>query len=301
MADSSVRAGAEAPADEVARGILLTVCAVMVFGLQDAFAKTLVQTWSPFQISMMRYWAFGLFSLYLVSRQAPVRQAFKSGAPGWQVARGVLLIVDIWLFAAAIKTVPLAELNAISLIYPLLVTLFAIPFLGEKVGPWRIGAVIAGFLGALVIVRPGGLPLDWGVLWAVLSAAVYAVYVVITRKTARIDSTATNMVYVGTIGMVLSTAVGVFFWQPMDLGGVLLVLVLMTTTVTAHMLMMMALRHAPASVIQPFNYLSLPWAIMLSFVVFGHLIDPVSLAGAAIVAGAGLTIWARERRRTSGS
>jgi drug/metabolite transporter (DMT)-like permease len=283
------------PGDNVARGILFTVVAVLVFGVQDAVAKILVQTYSPFQITMMRYWAFAAFSLFLVARQAPLRQALRSNHKLLQIGRGLLLVVDIWTFAIAVRTVPLAELQAISLIYPLLVTLVAIPILGEKVGIFRLVAVFAGFAGALIIVRPGGLPLDWGVGFAVLSSSCYAIYITITRKVSRFDSTATSMVYVGLVGLVLSTAVGVFFWRPMDLNGVLLVLVVMTTTCVAHSLMMAALSVAPASTLQPFNYTSLPWAITLSFLIFGHVIDPIALLGAGVIVAAGLVVMARER------
>lgn len=283
--------------EDITRGILLTVLSVVILGVQDAIAKVLVQTWSPFQIVMMRYWAFALFSLLLVSRQGPLREAFKSAAPGWQVARGLLLVADVWMFAIAIKTVPLGELHAILLLFPLLVTVMAVPLLGEKVGLFRIGAVIVGFGGALVILRPGGLPMGSGTLFALGCAIAFGGYVVATRKVAQVDSTATNMLYVGVIGAVLTSAVGVFYWTPMTLEGALLVFVVMATMIAAHSLMMMSLRYAPASVLQPFNYLTLPWTILLSFVVFGHLIDPISLVGSAIVAGAGLTIWWRERVR----
>lgn len=281
--------------DNIGRGIVLALVSIVTFGIQDAVAKILVQDYSPFQIVMVRYWAFGAFSLYLAARQAPLRQALRSNAPMLQVLRGMLLIGDIWLFAIAIKTVPLAELQAISLVYPLLVTLFAIPLLGEKVGIFRIGAVIAGFLGAMVIVRPGGLPIDTGVIFAVAASSMYALYVVITRKVAKQDSTATNMVYVGVIGLVLSTIAGVFYWQPIAPKDFLFVAVVMVTTCLGHGLMMKALSMAPASVLQTFSYLSLPWAITLSFVVFGHLIDPISLIGAAVIVAAGLVVIARER------
>jgi drug/metabolite transporter (DMT)-like permease len=191
--------------------------------------------------------------------------------------------------------VPLAELQAISLVYPLLVTIVAIPILGEQVGIFRFGAVIAGFIGALIIVRPGGLPLDWGVGFAVLSSSCYAVYTALTRKVSRDDSTATSMVYVGLVGLVLSSAVGVFFWQPLDWQGIGFVLVVMVTTCAAHSLLMSALAVAPASTLQPFNYVSLPWAIFLSFVVFGHVIDAISLAGAGVIVAAGLVVMWRER------
>ena len=282
--------------DGVTVGIALTVLSVLVFGFQDVSAKILVQSWSPFQVTMMRYWAFGLFSLLMVMRQAPLRQAFRSRMPGWQVARGVLLVIDIWLFAFAVRTVPLAELQSILLMYPLVVTLLAVPFLGEKVGPWRLGAVAAGFLGVLVILRPGGLPFTIDVVYALGAVAAFSSYIVLTRKVAQVDTVWTSMVYVGVVGMVLTSAVGVFFVTPMDLGGVLLLGVMIVTTIVGHGLMMLALELAPASAVQPFNYLMLPWAAVLSLVFFGHLIDAITLVGAMVILGSGLLVWARERR-----
>ena len=283
--------------DRTSVGIMLTILSVVVFGFQDVAAKILVQTWSPFQVAMMRYWAFGLFSLLMVMRQAPLRQAFRSKMPFWQIARSVLLVVDIWLFAFAVRTVPLAELQSIILLYPLLVTLLAVPVLGEKVGVWRIGAVVAGFIGALVILRPGGLPVSVDVLLGLAASLAYSGYVVLTRKVAQVDSVWTSMVYVGMVGLVLTTAVGIWFYKDMDLSGVLLLGVMIVTTIAGHGLMMLALGMAPASMLQPFNYLMLPWAAVLSLVFFSHFIDGISLIGAAIIVGSGLLVWARERYR----
>ena len=281
----------------VGRAIFLTLVTIAVFGVQDAISKILVQDYSSFQITMMRYWGFAAFALVMVMRQAPLRQAFRSKVPAWQVLRGLLLMADIWLFALALRTVPLGELQAITVIYPLLVTLFAIPILGEKVGIFRFVAVGVGFAGALVIVRPGGLPLDWGVLFALASATLYALYIVITRKVSAHDSAATSMTYAAVVGLVLSGLVGCFFWQPMGWVDFALVVVVMATTCAGHGLMTYALTMAPASVLQPFNYFSLPWAIVLSALVFGHWIDGISLIGAGIIVVAGLVVMARERMR----
>jgi threonine/homoserine efflux transporter RhtA len=204
--------------DQIGRAILLTLITIIVFGIQDAVSKMLVQTYSPFLITMMRYWGFAAFALFMVARQAPLRQALVSRAAGWQVLRGVLLIADIWFFAMALQTVPLGELQAIVIVYPLLVTLFAIPLLGEKVGIFRFAAVGAGFLGALVIMRPGGIPLDWGVAYALVSAIFYAIYIVITRKVSGVDSAATSLTYIAVVGLVLSSCVGVFFWGTDGMG-----------------------------------------------------------------------------------
>lgn len=282
-------------ADNVALGIGLTLLAIVIFGVQDAVSKSLVQTHSPFQIAMIRFWAFAAFSLVLVSRQGPLKEAFRSRYPGLQWLRAILLVVDIWAFAMALKTVPLAELQAVVLVYPLMATLVAIPILGEKVGLFRLVAVFIGFCGALVIVRPGGLPIDGGVLFAILSAASYAVYIALTRKVSSTDTTATSMVYVGVGGLLLTTAVGVFFWEPVDFGAMLQMGLVMITSTAAHGLMMVALSRAPASTLQPFNYFALPWGIFLSYQFFGHLIDPVALIGGGVIVGAGLVVMARER------
>jgi len=284
-------------ADNLGRAIVLTLTTIAVFGVQDAVSKMLVQDYSPFQITMMRYWGFAIFALVIVMRQAPLREALNSKMPRRQVLRGVLLMADIWTFALALQTVPLGELQAIVIVYPLLVTLFAIPILGEKVGLFRFAAVGAGLLGALVILRPGGVALDWGVVFALTSAATYALYIVLTRQVSRVDTPATSLAYASLVGLVMSGAVGIFFWQPMAWGDLALVVVIMITTCIGHGLMVYALTMAPASVLQPFNYFSLPWAIVLSIVFFGQWIDPISLMGGAIIVAAGLVVMARERRR----
>ena len=288
---------AQSRTDHIGRAIILTLVTIAVFGVQDAISKILVQSYSPFLTTMMRFWGFAAFSLVLVLRQAPLGQALSSKVPLWQVMRGTLLILDIWCFAKALQTVPLAELQAISLVYPLMVTLFAIPILGEQVGLFRLVAVAVGFAGAMIIVRPGGLPLDWGVLFALASAALYSLYIVLTRKVSQHDTATTSMAYTGFIGLMLSTGVGVFFWQPMGWVDVALVATIMVTTCAGHGLMVLALSWAPASVVQPFNYFALPWAIVLSVIVFGHMIDFVSLLGAVVIVGAGLVVMARESWR----
>jgi drug/metabolite transporter (DMT)-like permease len=97
------------------------------------------------------------------------------------------------------------------------------------------------------------------------------------------------------VGLVLGTATGVFFWQPLDLRAALLVGYIMLTGVAAHAMMILALSMTPASVLQPFNYTSLPWSILLSIVIFHEAIDAISLLGATVIVGAGLVVMARER------
>ncbi len=281
--------------ENLRKGVAFTLLAIFLFATQDATSKFLVQGFSPFQIAMMRFWAFCLMSLVLVMRKGQVLGAFRSRAPGVQVLRGLLLVVDIWFFMIAVRTVPLAELQAIMLVYPLIVTLAAIPLLGEKVGIFRFSAVFAGFLGALVIVRPGGLPFDQGAIAGLGSAVCYAIYLVLTRRVAGTDPYETSMLYVGVVGLILTTTVGVFFWQTPDWFSFLLIFYIMSTGCVAHGLIMLALAAAPASTLQPFNYTALPWGILFGYLVFGQLIDPVSLLGAGLIVAAGMVVIARER------
>ncbi len=288
---------AQSSASNISRGIVLTVLAVLIFGTQDAAAKILVQDYAVPQVVMMRYWAFGAFSIFLALRQNGFRRALHSRHFGLQIARGLLLLVDILLFASAVRTLPLGELSSIMLLFPIIVTVLAIPLLGEKVGLLRWASVLAGFVGVLIVLRPGFAVIDVGAFYALGAVLAFSLYTILTRMVAGRDHTATSMLYVGGIGLVLSSIIGVFYWQPLTYEAWALMAILWLTTTAGHFLVMRALAYAPASVVQPFNYLMLPWAIVLSFVVFGHLIDFVSLVGALVIVGAGMVVWVRERQK----
>lgn len=277
-----------------------TIASVLLFGMQDVTAKILVQTYPVAQVVMMRFWAFGLFALFLAFRHygvsfSGITRAVQSKARALQVLRGIILLVDILLFATGLRTLPLGEAAAITLTFPLFVTVFAIPLLGERVGPFRWISVIIGFIGVLIVLRPGFAVLDIGAIYILVATMLFALYVVLTRIVAQKDSTATCMLYVGVIGMVCSSAVGIFVWKSPNLQAWGIALLLMASTTGANYFVMRAMAHAPASVVQPFNYLLLPWAITLSFIVFGQVIDTISLIGAIIIVSSGLMVWVRER------
>ncbi len=292
---------AQSRTGNISRGIGLTVLAVIIFGSQDAAAKILVQDYAVAQVVMMRYWAFGAFSVFLALRQNGFRRAFRSNHLGLQILRGLLLLADILMFARAVRTLPLGELSSIMLLFPIVVTVLAIPLLGEKVGLLRWGSVMAGFIGVLIVLRPGFAVIDAGAFFALGAVLAFSLYTVLTRMVAGRDHTATSMLYVGVTGLVLSSMVGVFYWQPLTVEAWGLMVFLWLTTTGGHFFVMRALAYAPASVVQPFNYLMLPWAIVLSFVIFGHLIDFISLIGALVIVGAGLVVWVRERQKRAES
>jgi len=279
----------------ISKGIMLTLISICVFSIQDVATKFLVTDYPSTQVVMIRYWGVALFTLIWILREGSLKQVFKSKRPGLQVLRGALLVGDIWCFSTALMFMPLSDLQAIFMLFPVATTLFAIPILGEKVGVFRWSAIAVGFLGAMIIIRPGFQAVNIGVWFQLGAVTTFALYTVLTRKLAAYDSTTTSMAYMAVVGVIMSTAVGAFTFVPMGLNGWLLMGVVILTANVAHTLFTMAYREAPASALQPFNFLILPASIFVTVIFFGHWIDAISLFGATLTVGAGLVVWWRER------
>ncbi|TDQ66926.1 drug/metabolite transporter (DMT)-like permease [Maritalea mobilis] len=281
----------------VAKGISLTLIAILVFGVQDVAVKFLVTDYPFTQVVMIRFWGVGLFILAWLWREGTLRTALKSKAPYLQLTRATLLVVDIWCFSAALSLMPLADLQAIFMLFPIVTTLLAIPMLGEQVGLVRWMAIIVGFIGTMIVIRPGFQDLNLGVFFQLGAVFSFAGYTILTRMVSSKDRTSTSLAYMALVGIVLSTAVGFRSFEIMTPQALMLMGLIIITANIAHTLFTMALREAPASILQPFNFLMLPVAIVFSFIAFGDLIDSISLIGASITVGAGLTVWWRERQK----
>ncbi|WP_299345723.1 DMT family transporter [uncultured Maritalea sp.] len=283
--------------NNISKGIALTLISILIFSVQDVAVKYLVTDYPPTQVVMFRFWGVAVFTLVWIMREGPIGKAFHTKRPVMQIARGILLVLDIWCFSAALQFMPLSDLQAIFMLFPVVVTLFAIPILGEKVGIFRWSAIGVGFLGTMIIIRPGFQEVNIGVWFMLGAVTTFALYTVLTRLVARTDSTTTSMAYMAVVGVVLSTSVGIFNMVPMTLNAWLLMLLVIVTANVAHTLFAMAYREAPASALQPFNFLILPAAIIMTVIFFGHWIDMISLFGATLTVGAGLFVWWRERQK----
>ncbi|MCF4099043.1 DMT family transporter [Maritalea mediterranea] len=288
----------QVPADaNVAKGISLTLAAILVFGVQDVMVKIMVNDYPFTQVVMVRFWGVGVFILAWLWREGTLRTAFKSKRPLLQITRGTLLVTDIWCFSAALTFLPLADTQAIFMLFPIVTTMLAIPLLGEQVGLIRWVAIVVGFIGTLIVIRPGFQEFNMGVIFQLGAVFSFAGYTIVTRMLAPHDRTSTSMAYMALVGIVLSTAVGITSFENFGPKGWLMIGGIIITANIAHTLFTMSLREAPASILQPFNFMMLPVAIVFSFIAFGDLIDGISLIGAMITVGAGLTVWWRERQK----
>lgn len=278
------------------RGIGLLVSAMLVFAIMDGLSRYLVATHSIAQILWIRYMVFVLFALWLC--RGRVRRTLQSQRPWLQVVRGAVLLVEAFFFIASFRYMSLAETHSIAASTPLLVTALAPIFLAEHVGIRRFLAVLAGFAGTLIIIRPGFGPLGSDVVWPIMAAVFFAILQIMTRLLGRVDQGATTLLYSGIAGLAIMSCIGPFYWasvDPRDLG---LMVAIGLLGATAHFLLILAFRHTHASVLQPYTYFLLVWAVVVGFVAFGDLPDGWTLCGAGVVVGSGLYSFHQERKTT---
>jgi drug/metabolite transporter (DMT)-like permease len=279
-------------------GIWLMVATTVVFAAQDGISRHLGTHYPITMVVMVRFWFFALFALTLAAR-APggIRAAVRSTFPWVQLARGVILVAEIAVMVVSFVKLGLIEAHAVFASYPLLIAALSGPILGEKVGWRRWTAILVGAVGVLIILQPGfGVFSPWALL-ALLAAAMFAVYGLLTRYVARKDSASVSFFWTGVVAAVAATPFGLMHWTwmtPADWGWMA---VLCCTAVLGHWLLIRAFAVAEASAIQPFAYLQLVWASGIGLVVFGETLRVNVAIGAGIVVGAGIfTLW-RQRVR----
>jgi drug/metabolite transporter (DMT)-like permease len=279
-------------------GIALMAASCAVFAVQDALSRHLAEAANVLMVVMVRYWFFAAFVVALGrARAGSVRAAARTSQPWTQVFRGVLLAAEICVTVWAFTRLGLAQSHAVFAACPLLIAALSGPILGERVGWRRWSAIGVGFLGILVILRPGVAVFDPAALVALLGAGMFALYSLLTRLVARRDDTATSFFWTGVAGAVFMTAVGIWHWEPLSAPDWAMMGVLCLTGVSGHFLVIKCYEVAEASTVQPFAYLQLVLSSAVGVVVFSETLHPTTVLGAAIVVAAGLfTLW-RERVR----
>jgi len=215
--------------------------------------------------------------------------------PGLQLARSTLLCISTLIFITGLPHVPLTTATAISFTGPFMVTAMAPLLLGERVTPARWLAVAAGFIGALVILRPGAADVSPAAFLFLASAFASALYQIMSRKLASLDRVETSITYIALAGFVLTSVALPFSWQtPGSARDFLLFVALGVFGGFGHYFLVRAFELAPAPFVAPFNYLGLIGAALLSVLVFGQFPDAWVWLGAAIIAGSGIFILLHE-------
>lgn len=271
---------------------------MFLFTTTDGAAKYLTVSLPPEQIIWMRYVVVSVILVpVLIYRRAD--GLMRTRRPALHVLRGLLLMISGLLFVAALGYLPLELATAIGFVSPLYVTALSIPLLGEHVGLRRWAAVGIGFLGVLLILRPGGAAFTPAMLLPLASSLCWAVGLIITRRMRGGEQALTVLAYSSFTGLIASAPLAWPGWQsPTPVEWALLAAVGVFNAL-AQYLIIRAFMLAPASLLAPFSYSTIVWATLIGAIVFGSFPDPLSLAGTAVLIGAGLYVWHRERTLTT--
>jgi drug/metabolite transporter (DMT)-like permease len=295
VADETLAVRSAPAGGGVALGIGMTVLAVCLFALMDTIGKYLMQT-HPFpQVVWGRYFFQCTLMLIMLPRLG-IAGFLRTRRHGLQIGRGLLLLLATWCMYGAIRVVPLADAYTITFAAPLLVTALSVPLLKERVGWRRWSAVLVGFAGVLIVIRPGFGQVPWQLLLPLVTAACFALYQIFTRLIS-VDPCETPFVmlfYLAWVGALAMTLVVPFNWQPVTPLEWLWMAAIGALGAAGHLILIRALVIAPASLIAPFTYTQIIWALLLGYLIFGDLPDAWMPAGCTVIIASGLFVFYRE-------
>lgn len=271
-------------------GILLVMCAGLLLASHDGVSKYLTHIYPLIMIIWLRYFVQTVAMVILFFPK--MRWAIlRTQRPWLQLARGMSLLSISLLFISGLRYIPLAEATAVIFLAPLIVTVLSAAVLNEKVSKAQWVAVCVGFLGVVLIVRPGGALFTPAILFPVSASFCFAVYQLITRRLASTDHAVTSNFLSGLFGTLALTV-----WLPgqytLDVAHIDLVfmLALGLLAMTAHMLLTMALKYSSAATLAPFTYAQIIFAGVVGYIAFGQLPDIYSIFGVLIISCSGLAV-----------
>lgn len=277
------------------QGILLMLAAVGTFTCMDALAKLLIEAGYPtLQVVWARYTGQTVIvALYLGRRLPPL---LRTRYPKLQALRSAFQFGATALFFSSLGFIGLAEATAITDVNPVLITLGAAIFLGERLGPRRILGVTAALVGALIVIRPGFGVFTPAALLPLGCAVCYAGYAIATRYVGRDESAWTSLVYAALLGTLVTSAAMPLVWTPIGIPDIPVFLALGLLGAGAQFFLIRAFTLTEASVIAPFGYVGLIFATFWGIVLFREYPDVWTIVGALVIVAAGLYVWHRETR-----
>ncbi len=277
------------------RGILLMIAAIAVQSCSEAVAKLMTASLPPIQVTWMRYAVFAAIMVAAALLAGPAT-ALRSRLPGLQVLRGAAAVGAAVFFITSLSVLPMAEVTAISFVSPLVVTILAIPILGEVIGLRRWTAIAIGLIGVTMVLRPGATGFSIYMVFPLAAASSWAFALVVTRLMSVSDSPLVSMTYAGLVGFALTSVLVPLVWVKPDIVSVGLGLATGLFGTAAQYLTVQALHHDRASVLAPIFYTSLVWSILFGYLLFGNLPDAWTYAGAATIIVSGLYTLGRQRQ-----
>jgi drug/metabolite transporter (DMT)-like permease len=302
-----------------APGIACIVVAMMMLSLQDSIVKWLGATYALHQIVLTRSVIAATITLIVLAAMSRLA-LLRTRRWSLHLVRGLLLVVTNSAFFLALVAMPIAEAVAMFFVAPLFITLLSAVLLGEPAGPRRLAAVLVGFAGVVIVVRPGSGLFGYVALLPVGAAATYAVMQILTRRLGTTDSAATMAFYIQLtfiiVGLGMGMAVGdgrfagsddpslsflLRSWRPPTDADLPLFALVGLLIAAASVLLSQAYRTTEAATIAPFEYIALPFATVWGFLFWGDVPDATALLGMTLIVGSGVFIVVRTERLQSRS
>jgi drug/metabolite transporter (DMT)-like permease len=289
--ESSLRERISASPD-VVHGALYMTFAALCFAIMNVLVREAGRTLDPLQIAFLRN-AFALaFIMPWVLRQG--RAAFKTERLSLHVWRAVTGIIAMFIWFSAVVLVPLAEAVALNFTLPLFAIIGAALVLRERVGPRRWSATFLGFLGMLVILRPGFQEVTWATTLPIIAAVFMATSVLMVKRLSDTESAPTIVLYMNLFMTGLSLVPALFVWRWPDLHSLGATIGLGFLAMVAHLALARSYAKADASAVMPFDYMRLPFIAAIAYPLYGEVADLWTWTGAAIIAGSAFYIARRE-------
>jgi S-adenosylmethionine uptake transporter len=267
---------------------------MFLFSAVDTHAKFLTATFDPIQIVWVRQSGLLIGVLILLALRGFT--VLRTDRPGLQIARGAIAAGSATLFIIAVRFVPLADAVAVTFVAPFMVTVLGALVLREPVGLRRWTAVFIGFLGAMIVIRPGLGVVHPAMMLVLVAASLFALRQVLSRVLSSSDRTATTVAYTALTGSLLLTLPLPFVWRwpetTMEVG---LLVSMAVLAAFAELLVIRALEVAQAVIVAPVHYSILIWGTMYGYLVFGQLPDLWTWVGAMIIVATGVYTLNRER------
>jgi len=278
-------------------GIILMLLVTLLFAGHDTLSKYL----SGFYPVVMIVWArYVVHTLLMAAMLLPSTglNILRSHRPGLQGLRALFLLGSSLLFTSGLMFIPLAEATAVNFLAPLLVTVLSVFLLNEQVSLGQWLAVILGFVGVLIIVRPEGSFFTLPILLPFGSALTFCAYQLLSRKVAECDKSTTSNFFAGLQNALLMTLLVPFFWHfPDNFKDGLLMLALGGLGMLGHLLISQVFHYAPPALLAPFSYCQLVFATLLGWLFFSDWPDNISLLGISLVCVSGLAAAILQQRR----
>ncbi len=280
--------------ESIAKGAGFALLGFLLFSVHDVIVKTLDE-FSVFQIMFFAVlFSYVPFATSLTLDRTP--RSLRPVNTGWVFLRGFMMLASGGFAFAAFSMLPMVQVYVLLFLTPLIISLLAVPLLGEHIQIFRTGAIIVGLLGVIVVLRPTADTMELGHFFGLCAALCAALANVISRKVGRQENPGTMLVVPMLINVSVTGILTIFFYQPMTGQQLLSMFLIGFLALIGQFLLLCAYRSAPAYIVAPFQYSQIIWAVIFGTLIFGDSVDNLTIVGSAITIAAGLiTVW-RETR-----